>query len=112
METPRPVAASRLFTLGDKTRDAIATVNDDMLAEVEQWQDGRLDAMYRVVGFGAVRLTIRDAGRIKNNVVYPASRFAPTTARKRRARESSKPKAQDSGSRCSTHRRIVVCPTS
>ena len=46
--------------------DLISTVTDEVLAEVEQWQQRPLEAMYPIVYFDALRLKIRDEGTVKN----------------------------------------------
>ncbi len=43
-----------------------------MLADVEQWQQRPLEAMYPIVYFDALRLKIRDEGTVKNKAVYLA----------------------------------------
>lgn len=52
--------------------DLISTITDEVLAEVEQWQQRPLDAMYPIVYFDALRLKIRDEGAVKNKAVYLA----------------------------------------
>jgi transposase-like protein len=52
--------------------DLISTVTDEVLADVEQWQQRPLEAMYPIVYFDALRLKIRDEGTVKNNAVYLA----------------------------------------
>ena len=52
--------------------DLISTVTDEVLAEVEQWQQRPLEAMYPIVYFDALRLKIRDEGTVKNKAVYLA----------------------------------------
>lgn len=52
--------------------DLISTVTDEVLAEVEQWQQRPLAAMYPIVYFGALRLKIRDEGTVENKAVYLA----------------------------------------
>jgi putative transposase len=52
--------------------DLISTVTDEVLAEVEQWQERPLEAMYPIVYFDALRLKIRDEGTVKNKAVYLA----------------------------------------
>ncbi|WP_233505498.1 IS256 family transposase [Burkholderia thailandensis] len=45
--------------------DLISTVTDEVLADVEQWQQRPLEAMYPIVYFDALRLKIRDEGTVK-----------------------------------------------
>ncbi|HXJ94149.1 MAG TPA: IS256 family transposase [Terriglobia bacterium] len=52
--------------------ELISTVTDEVLAEVEQWQQRPLEAMYPIVYFDALRLKIRDEGTVKNKAVYLA----------------------------------------
>src|SRR6478735_4699788 len=52
--------------------DLISTITDEVLAEVEQWQQRPLEAMYPIVYFDALRLKIRDEGVVKNKAVYLA----------------------------------------
>ncbi|MDH6152333.1 transposase-like protein [Paraburkholderia sp. WSM4179] len=52
--------------------DLISTVTDEVLAEVEQWQQRPLEAMYPIVYFDALRLKIRDEGTVRNKAVYLA----------------------------------------
>jgi transposase-like protein len=55
--------------------DLISTITDEVLAEVEQWQNRPLESMYPIVYFDALRLKIRDEGTVKNKAVYPALRI-------------------------------------
>jgi putative transposase len=50
----------------------ISTITYEVLAEVEQWQQRPLKAMYPIVYFDALRLKIRDEGTVKNKAVYLA----------------------------------------
>jgi len=52
--------------------DLISTITDEVLVEVEQWQQRPLEAMYPIVYFDALRLKIRDEGTVKNKAVYLA----------------------------------------
>jgi putative transposase len=52
--------------------DLISTITDEVLAEVEQWQQRPLEAMYPIVYFDALRLKIRDEGVVRNKAVYLA----------------------------------------
>ena len=60
-----------LYGLG-MSPDLISTIPDEVLAEVEQWQQWPLEAMYPIVYFDALRLKIRDEGTVKNKAVYLA----------------------------------------
>ena len=52
--------------------DLISSITDEVLAEVEQWQQRPLEAMYAIVYFDALRLKIRDEGTVRNKAVYLA----------------------------------------
>jgi transposase-like protein len=52
--------------------DLISTITDEVLAEVEQWQQRPLEAMYPIVYFDALRLKIRDEAAVRNKAVYLA----------------------------------------
>ena len=52
--------------------DLISTITNEVLAEVEQWQQRPLEMMYPIVYFDALRLKIRDEGMVKNKAVYLA----------------------------------------
>ncbi|MDQ9172501.1 IS256 family transposase [Oxalobacteraceae bacterium R-40] len=52
--------------------DLISSITDEVLAEVEQWQQRPLEAMYPIVYFDALRLKIRDEGTVRNKAVYLA----------------------------------------
>lgn len=52
--------------------DLISTITDEVLAEVEQWQNRALEATYPIVYFDALRLKIRDEGSVRNKAVYLA----------------------------------------
>ncbi|ABE36215.1 transposase, Mutator family protein [Paraburkholderia xenovorans LB400] len=50
----------------------ISTITDEVLADVEEWQQRPLEAMYPIVYFDALRLKIRDEGTVRNKAVYLA----------------------------------------
>ena len=52
--------------------DRISTITDDVPAEVEQWQQRPLKAMYPIVCVSALQLKIRDEGTVRNKAVYLA----------------------------------------
>lgn len=52
--------------------DLISTITDEVLDEVEQWQQRPLEPMYPIVYVDALRLKIRDGGTVKNKAVYLA----------------------------------------
>jgi transposase-like protein len=51
--------------------DLMSTITDEVLAEVEQWQQRLPEAMYPI-GYFALRLKIRDEGTVRNKAVYLA----------------------------------------
>lgn len=52
--------------------DLISTVTDGILSEVKEWQNRPLDEVYPIVFFDAIRLKIRDEGRVCNKAAYLA----------------------------------------
>jgi putative transposase len=60
-----------LYGLG-VSPELISTITDEVLAEVEQWQQRPLEAMYPIVYFDALRLKILDEGTVRNKAVYLA----------------------------------------
>jgi transposase-like protein len=52
--------------------DLISTITDEVLSEVEQWQQRPLEPMYPIVYFDALRLKIRDEGTVRNKAVHLA----------------------------------------
>ena len=52
--------------------DLISTITDEVLGEVEQWQQRPPEAMYPIVYVDALRLKIRDEGTVRNKAVYLA----------------------------------------
>ena len=52
--------------------DLISTVTDGILAEVKEWQNRPLDSVYPIVYFDALRMKIRNEGRVVNKAVYLA----------------------------------------
>ena len=57
--------------------DLISTVTDAVLAEVTEWQQRPLLALYPVIFFDALRVKIRDEGTVKSKAVYLALGVAP-----------------------------------
>ena len=43
------------------------------MEEVREWQNRRLEQLYPVVFFDALRIKIRDEGTVKNKAVYLAT---------------------------------------
>jgi len=52
--------------------DLISTVTDGILSEVKEWQNRPLDDIYPIVFFDAIRMKIRDEGRVMNKAAYLA----------------------------------------
>jgi len=52
--------------------DLISTVTDGILGEVKEWQNRPLDTVYPIVYFDALRMKIRNEGRVVNKAVYLA----------------------------------------
>ena len=50
----------------------ISSVTDGILSEVKEWQNRPLDEVYPIVFFDAIRMKIRDEGRVINKAVYLA----------------------------------------
>ena len=50
----------------------ISTVTDGVTAEIADWQNRPLEAMYPVVFFDALRVKVRDEGTVRNKAVYLA----------------------------------------
>jgi len=52
--------------------ELISTVTDGILSEVKEWQSRPLDELYPIVYFDAIRMKIRDEGRVMNKAAYLA----------------------------------------
>jgi len=52
--------------------ELISTVTDGIISEVKEWQNRPIDEVYPIVFFDAVRMKIRDEGRIVNKAAYLA----------------------------------------
>ena len=52
--------------------DLISTVTDGILSEVKEWQSRPVDEVYPIVFFDAIRMKIRDEGRVINKAAYLA----------------------------------------
>jgi putative transposase len=61
----------------DVSPDLISAVTDAVLAEVAEWQNRALDALYPLVFFDAIRVKIRDEGFVRNKAVYIALGIFP-----------------------------------
>ncbi len=56
----------------DVSHETISAVTDAVLDEVLQWQSRQLDAFYPVVFLDALRIKVRDGGRVVNKSAYLA----------------------------------------
>jgi putative transposase len=56
----------------DVSPDLVSAVTDAVLDEIAEWQERPLDALYPLVFFDALRVTIRDEGTVRNKAVYLA----------------------------------------
>ena len=52
--------------------DLISSVTDGIITEVKEWQNRPLDEVYPIVFFDAIRMKIRDEGRVINKAAYLA----------------------------------------
>lgn len=52
--------------------DLISSVTDEIMSEVKEWQNRPLDEVYPIVFFDAIRMKIRDEGRVINKAAYLA----------------------------------------
>ncbi|MBG9364343.1 transposase, partial [Corynebacterium diphtheriae] len=60
-------------TLGvDMSPDTISTITDAVLEEVMIWQNRQLDEFYPVIFLDALRIKVRDGGRVINKSAYMA----------------------------------------
>src|SRR5436309_9683221 len=48
----------------------ISNVTDEVLEEVRAWQNSALEAVYTLVYLDALRVKVRDSGRIENKAIY------------------------------------------
>lgn len=52
--------------------DLISTITDEVLEEVQQWQNRLIDPVYPVMFFDAIWIKVRDEGRVVNKAAYIA----------------------------------------
>lgn len=57
---------------GAVSPDLITAVTDEVLDEVQRWQQRPLEAVYIAVAFDALRVKIRDEGLVQHKAVYLA----------------------------------------
>lgn len=55
----------------------ISSVTDEVMDEVQAWQNRALEPMYPVIFFDALRVKIRDEGVVRNKAVYMALAVLP-----------------------------------
>jgi|TARA_B100002003_G_C14095265_1_gene526813 putative transposase len=56
----------------DVSADLISSVTNDIIVEMKEWQNRSLDDIYPIVFFDAIRMNIRDSGRVIKKAVYLA----------------------------------------
>src|SRR5512147_1253520 len=61
----------------DASAELISAVTDAVLEEVMEWQNRPLEALYPLVFFDALRITVRDEGTVRNKAVYVALGVRP-----------------------------------
>jgi putative transposase len=61
--------------------DLISAVTDAVIAEATAWQQRRLESMYPVVFFDALRVKIRDEATVMRKAVYLALAILPDGTR-------------------------------
>jgi transposase-like protein len=77
--TVREIQGHLLELYGQEvSADLISTVTDEVMAEVVEWQNRPLDALYPLVFFDALRVKIRDEGTVRNKAVYLALGVDPS----------------------------------
>jgi putative transposase len=77
--------------------DLISRVTDAVMEEVREWQNRPLDALYPLVIFDALRVKIRDEGRVKNKAIYLALGMNLDGIKQARACGSSRPRGLNFG---------------
>jgi transposase-like protein len=65
----------------DVSPEFISSVTDEVMEEVQAWQNRPLDPMLPVVFFDALRVKIRDEGLVQNKAVYLALGVLPDGSR-------------------------------
>ena len=56
----------------DISHETISTITDAVLDEVMEWQNRQLDEFYPVIFLDAIRIKVRDGGRVMNKSAYLA----------------------------------------
>lgn len=71
--TVRDIQYHLATSLGvDISHETISTITDAVLEEVMDWQNRGLDEFYPVIYLDALRIKVRDGGRVVNKSVYMA----------------------------------------
>lgn len=71
--TIRDIQHHLAMTVGtDLSHETISNITDAVLEEVMVWQNRQLDAFYPVIYLDAIRVKIRDNGRVVNKAAYLA----------------------------------------
>jgi putative transposase len=65
----------------DVSPEFISSVTDEVMDEVQAWQNRPLEPMFPVVFFDALRVKIRDEGLVQNKAVYLALGVLPDGTR-------------------------------
>ncbi len=80
--TVREIQAFLLEQYGTEVSpDFISSVTDEVMAEVTAWQARRLELMYPVVFFDALRVKIRENAVVRNKAIYLALGVLPDGTR-------------------------------
>jgi putative transposase len=77
--------------------DLVSAVTDVVLEQIVEWQNRRLEALYPLIFFDAIRIKVRGEGTVRNKVVYLALGCGPTAPRRSSGCGSSRPKEPSSG---------------
>jgi putative transposase len=56
----------------DVSKELISHITNTVYEEVQQWRNRPIDELYPIVFFDAIRIKIRDSGKVVNKVVYLA----------------------------------------
>ena len=56
----------------DVSKELISHITNTIYEEVQQWRNRPIDDLYPIIFFDAIRIKIRDSGRVVNKVVYLA----------------------------------------
>lgn len=71
--TVRDIQHHMITAMGvDISHETISAITDDVLDEVMIWQNRQLDDFYPVIFLDALRIKVRDGGRVVNKSAYLA----------------------------------------